>query len=196
MPKDKIQNPVFMDWKIKLNHLAKYKAGGWTEDFFRTTPDAEYGILIYNIDEWRMGAYGGLFAIFSNKKRPILELNSSETWINFQNNDSFCFLENSDCLVFRLPFLYQEVGFKEGFPFLLLQIKKKRFAFYDFDISSPYYNLKDLGKNKAEIIEQHPLELQNMEAKSRKGEIIDFDQLQWFDLNEFDRASEKYQELF
>ena len=72
-----------LDWNIDKEQLTDYKTESWIEDYFITSPNNEYGIIIYNIEEWRMGAESGLIGIYSNSKMPKLVLNSSRTWIWF-----------------------------------------------------------------------------------------------------------------
>jgi hypothetical protein len=103
-------------WRIRTDLLKDYKPPKWAEDYFKDTFDGKYGVYIYNIDEWRMLSYAGLIAVFSTKLESKLLLNSSKTWIWFDDDNTFDYLPMSDCLVFRKP-AYKEHSSKPGFPF-------------------------------------------------------------------------------
>ncbi|RYH72141.1 hypothetical protein EVU94_13820 [Flavobacteriaceae bacterium 144Ye] len=182
-----------LSWNINKEKLIDYKAEGWTEDYFVSSPNNEYGIIVYNIEEWRMEAYAGLIGIYSNSENPKLELNSSRTWIYFQNDKTFDFLEKSECIVCRKP-AHNPNNPKGGFPFIIINLKKKKFAFFDFDPTSIYYGLKETEKNKAKLIEVHPRDLEYLNREKRTNEIVDLEKLKWLDLIDFDRALEKYYE--
>ncbi|CAM4405677.1 hypothetical protein [Zobellia nedashkovskayae] len=182
-----------MSWNIDKEKLIDYKSESWTEDYFVSTPNNEYGIVVYNIEEWRMGAYAGLIGIYSNSENPKRVLNSSRTSIYFQNDQTFDFLEKSDCIVCRKP-AHNSNNLKGDFPFILINLKKNQFAFYEFDSMSVYYGLKETEKNKAKLIEVHPRELEVLNKERRTNEIVDLDKLKWLDLINFDRALEKYYE--
>ncbi|RKS42482.1 hypothetical protein BC962_3296 [Gillisia mitskevichiae] len=177
-----------LSWNINKKKLIDYKPEGWIEDYFTSSPNNEYGIIVYNIKEWSMGAEYGVFGIYSNSENPKLELNSSRIWIYFQSLKTFDFLEKSDCIVCRKP----ANNSKGGFPFLLINLKNKKFAFFDFDATSIYYGLEETEKNKVKLIEIHPEEIKILNRKKRTNEIIDLEKLKWIDLVDFDRALEKY----
>ena len=180
-----------MSWNIDKENLIDYKADNWIEDYFITSPNNEYGIVVYNIHEWRMGAESGLIGIYKNENKPTLELNSSRTSIWFDFERTFYFLEKSDCIVCKKP-AYNPNSLKGDFPFVLIKIKKKKFAFFDFDSTSTYYGLEELEENRARLIEINPKELEILDREKRTNEIIDLEKLNWLDLIDFDRALEKY----
>ncbi|WP_010135425.1 hypothetical protein [Ochrovirga pacifica] len=190
---NKTEMNEILDWNIDKGQLTDYKIDGWIEDYFITSPNNEYGIVVYNIEEWRMGAESGLIGIYSNSKNPKLVLNSSRTWIWFAYGKTFDFLNESECIVFKKP-AYKPNGSKGGFPFVFLNLKKRRFAFYDFDNTSIYYGVKELEKDIAQLFEIHPKELELLNREKRTNEIIDLTELKWFDMTDFDRALEKYYE--
>jgi hypothetical protein len=182
-----------LQWNIKKEKLVDYKAESWTEDYFIASPNNEFGIFVYNIEEWRMLAYGGIIGIYSNPENPNIELNSSRTWIWFQDDKTFDFLEKSDCIACRKP-AYNSNNTKGDFPFLLINIKQRKFGFIEFDGTSIYYGLEEIEKNKAKIIEVYSKDLDNLNIEKRTNEIINLDKLKWFDLIDFGRALEKYRQ--
>ncbi len=185
----------FSKWNIDTNKLTDYKKGGWTEDYFVTTAKKDLGILVYNIDEWRMLSYAGLLGVFSNSENPKLELNSGKTWVWFDNEKTFSFLENSNCIACRKP-AYNPNSNKGDFPFLLINLKEKKFGFIEFDATSIYYGLEEIALGEVKIIEVHPKDLENINSvNKRTNETINLSTVQWFDLSEFDMALEKYNSL-
>ena len=177
-------------WNIDKRKLSNYKKEGWAEDYFVVTAKTNIGILVYNIEEFRMLSYAGFLAIYSNPENPKLELNSGKTWIWFDNEKTFSFLENSNCIAFRKP-AYNPNSNKGDFPFLLINIKDKKFGFIEFDGASIYYGLEDFEYQKVKIIEIHPKDLESIQEK-RTNEVIDLSKIKWFDIDAFDKALDKY----
>ena len=185
----------FSKWNIDTKKLTAYKKEGWTEDYFVTTTKKDFGILVYNIDEWRMLSYAGLLGVFSNAENPKLELNSGKTWVWFDNEKTFSFLDNSNCIACRKP-AYNPNSNKGDFPFLLINLKDKKFGFIEFDGTSIYYGLEEIEQGKVKIIEVHPKDLEGIKTSNKRtNEIINLSTVQWFDLNEYDKALEKYNSL-
>lgn len=182
-----------LNWNIDKTKLIDYKSESWSDDYFISSPKNKYGIVVYNINEWRMGAYSGIIGIFSNSENPKVELNSSRTSIYFQSEKTFDFLEKSDCIVCRKP-ANNSNNLKGGFPFMIINMKNRKFAFYDFDFTSIYYGFQETEKNKAKLIEVHPKELERLKKEKRTNEIIDLEKLKWLELIDFNRALEKYYE--
>lgn len=85
-------------WNIDTSKLANYKKEGWREDYFASTPKNDFGILVYNIDEWRILSYAELLGIYSTPENPKLELNSGKICIWYDNEKTFSFLEKSNCI--------------------------------------------------------------------------------------------------
>lgn len=185
----------FSKWNIDTNNLTDYKKEGWTEDYFVTTEKKDFGILVYNIDEWRMLSYAGILAVFSNSENPKIELNSGKTWVWFDNEKTFSFLDSSNCIACRKP-AYDPNSNKGDFPFLLINLKDKKFGFIEFDSTSIYYGLEEIAQGEIKIIEVHPKDLENIKSSNKRtNEIINLSTVKWFDLNEFDKALEKYNSL-
>ena len=147
-----------LKWNIDKEKLVDYKAERWTEDYFISSPNNDYGIIVYNIKEWSMLSYAGIIGIYSNYENPKKELNSSQTWIWFDDDKTFYFLEKSDCIACRKP-AYNPNTSKGDFPFIIINLKKQKFAFIEFDGTSIYYGLEETEKNKARLIEVHPKDL-------------------------------------
>lgn len=138
-----------------------------------------------------MGTFSGLIGIYSNPSNPNLELNSSRTSIYFQYDKTFHFLVASDCVVGRKP-AYNANSSKGDCPFIFINLKKKKFAFLDFNFTSIYYGFEEVGKNKAKLIEINSRDLPPANKEKRTNEIVDLEKLNWIDLVDFDQALEKY----
>jgi hypothetical protein len=179
------------DWKIDTSVLKAYKKGDWMNDYFSQTRDEKYGIYIYNIDEWRMMSYAGLIAIYQNKGNPMLLINSSDTWIWFDNDKTFDYAQLSECIIFRKP-AYKENSKRPDFPFILIKPTEKRFAFIEWDITSIYYGFNEIEKDKLVVKEVHPEDLNNLGTTKRTLEIIDINRIDWYDIERFDKALDIY----
>jgi hypothetical protein len=119
-------------------------------------------------------------------------LNSDKTWIWFDNEKTFSFLEKSNCIACRKP-AYNPNSNKGDFPFLLINLKDRKFGFIEFDSTAICYGLEEMEEGKVEIIEVHSKDLESIKpSKKRTNEIINLSTVKWFDLNEFNRALEKY----
>lgn len=184
-----------LNWNIDKEQLFDYKTGGWIEDYFITSPNNEYGIVVYNINEWRMGAECGLIGIYSNPKKPTLELNLNWIWIWFVYEKTFYFLEKSNCIVCQT--IAKNIMTSEiEFPFVFINLKREKIAFFYFsDYTSIYYGLEEVEKNKAKLIEVNPKELEYSKKEKRTNEIVDLDELKWFKLTDFDTDNADFQFL-
>lgn len=182
----------YKKWEIDKSKLKSYKDDGWVEDFFTLSPNQELGIIVYNIDEWRMMSYAGLVAICSNPTNPKIELNSDTTWIWFDNDKTFYYMEKSGCIACRKP-AFDPKSSKGDFPFLIINMKNKSFGFLEFDGSSIYYGLEEVEKNRIRIFEVYPEELKRLNRPTRQGEEICLTNLTWYDLRQFDDALKLYQ---
>ena len=179
------------DWKIDTYDLAAYKKSSWTEDYFSETADKQYGVYIYNIDEWRMMSYAGLVAIFADKDMSTPVINSPETWLWFDNEKTFDYAPLSDCLIFRKP-AYKENARRPDFPFILIKPEAKLFAFIEWDATSIYYGFNEMEKNKLIVKEVHPKDLDNLNIPKRTNEVVDLNSIAWFDIKNFDKALDIY----
>lgn len=178
-------------WKIHKHLLKDYQKPDYSKDYFVSTPDNKYGILVYNIDEWRMLSYAGFVAIYSTPESPILQLNSKESWIWFDNENTFYYFQQSNCFAFRKP-AYKPKHPKSGDPFLIINFEKRAFGFIRFDATSIYYGLEEIEASKVKLFVAHPKELASLKGKKRTNEVINLDHLEWFDLKYFDHALEAY----
>ncbi len=189
----KLKMTNLKDWKIDTSFLADHKKNGWIDDYFSETVDKKYGVYIYNIDEWRMMSYAGLIAIYCDKEdsRPII--NSSDTWIWFNNEKTFDYAPLTDCFIFRKP-EYKENSKRPNFPFLLIKPTENIFGFIEWDATSIYYGFNEIEKDKLTIKEVHPKDLENLNRPKRTNEIIDLKSIVWFDIKYFDKAFKFYHE--
>lgn len=179
------------DWKIETSSLKDYKKSVWTEDFFSETTDGKYGIYIYNIDEWSMLSYGGLFAIYNNKLSSKPSINSGKIWIWFNDNKTFDYIPLSDCLIFRIP-AFKERSKRPDFSFILIKPTDNQFAFIEWDSTSIYYGFNEVEKGKIIVKEIHPKDLEIINRPKRTNEIIDLNKLAWFGFKKFEQALEIY----
>ncbi|MBK9256643.1 MAG: hypothetical protein IPM42_14240 [Saprospiraceae bacterium] len=181
------------DWKIDTSFLADHKKSRWTDDYFSETVDKKYGVYIYNIDEWRMMSYAGLIAIYSDKENSKPIINSSDTWIWFNNEKTFDYAPLTDCFIFRKP-AYKENSNRPNFPFILIKPKEKIFGFIEWDATSIYYGFNEIEKDKLTIKEVHSKDLEYRNRSKRTNEIIDLKTIVWFDIKYFDKAFKFYHE--
>ena len=179
------------DWKIDTSVLTAYKKSGWTDDYFSETFDGKYGIYIYNIDEWRMGSYAGLIAIYADKKNSKPLINSSVTWVWYDNEKTFDYAPLSDCFIFRKP-AYKENSNRPDFPFILIKVSEKTFGFIEWDTTSIYYGFNETDKYKLTIKEVHSKELENLNRPKRTNEIIELKTIDWFEIKYFNKALDIY----
>ena len=179
------------DWKIETSFLANHKKSGWTDDYFSETADGKYGIYIYNIDEWRMMSYAGLIAIYDDKENSKPLINSSNTWIWYDNEKTFDYAPLSDCFILRKP-AHKENSTRPDFPFILIKPKEKTFGFIEWDATSIYYGFNEAAKDKLTIKEAHPKDLENLKTPKRTHEIIDLKTIDWFDIIHFDKTIDIY----
>ncbi len=185
-------------WHIKTKSLTDYEKIGWVEDHFVETEDKKYGVYIYNIIEWRMGAYTAQFALFSGKPKPTLFsrkakptliLNSPKNLIEFNFENTVDYAPKSSCLILKII-----ASGKFNFPFLFIKPEEKVFAFIKWDSSSIYYGFNEIEKDKIALRETAPRELR-MTNQNREGEIFDISNLTWFDLANFDNLLAIYEKM-
>ena len=155
------------EWNINKNQLSEYHEPVWTKDYL-FKPNNNIGILAYNIDEYRMGTYSSHFAVSSNKQNPITEFNPLKTRILFSDDKTFYFLEESDCIAFRKE-IFNLNGNEKWFPFVILNIKSRKFSFIEFDNSSIYFGIKEIKKNKVKITIEHLADIKNLKILSIVG---------------------------
>ncbi|WP_199119871.1 hypothetical protein [Pedobacter sp. ASV28] len=179
------------DWEIDTSFLADHKKSGWTDDYFSETADGKYGVYIHSIDEWRMMSYAGLIAIYSDKENSKPLINSSDTWVWFDNEKTFDYAPLTDCFIFRKP-AYNKNSNRPDFPFILIKPTEKTFGFIEWDATSIYYGFNEVDKDKLIIKEVHPKDLENLKRTKRTNEIIDLATIDWFSIKHFDKALNIY----
>jgi hypothetical protein len=183
---------IKMDQSIHIKKLRGYKKTDWSEDYFVETIDKKYGLWFYNVEEHSMLSYFGHIAIFENNKKNLQILSSGNVWAWYRTNNTFMYPPKSDCLIFRMPAYQGEVSIKPDFPYLLIKPNSKSFSFIDWDFTSIYYSFDEINTNVIEVKEVSPKELDRVNFPRRTGEIIDFNNLIWHNLRDFDTAIEIY----
>lgn len=178
-----------MEPVLKTEILKGYKDPLWGDDYFIETADKKYALYFYNIDEVRMGAYYAYLAIFAENKfdRPIVS--SGKVWIWYSNARTFTCAQKSACLIFKTS--VRKAGEVE-YPYLLIKPEIGQFSFIDWDFTSIYYSLEELGENIVVVREESPQYLDRPDHVRRTGEMIDLNALTWYDLAQFDDALEIY----
>lgn len=179
------------NWKIDIAVLKAYKKNDWAEDYFSETIDEKFGIYIYNIDEWRMMSYAGLIAIYSEKENSKPLISSAVTWVWYDTEKTFDYAPLSDCLIFRKP-AYKKNSSKPDFPFILLKPTEQLFGFLEWNFTSIYYGFKEIEKGKLLVKEIHSKDLNNLSEPKRTNEVIDLNDIVWFDIKNLDEAIEIY----
>ena len=183
-------------WDIDTSKLANYKKDQkyWIgKDYFIETPINDFAILVYNILEWRMSTYSGHLAIYSNHNNPKIVLNSDKVDVFFSFHKTFSFLEKSNIIAF-IVYANKPGSQKGGYPFILIDLKNKKFGFIEFENhTSIYYELIEVEKGKIRIFLPNTEIFKNKGvSKNRNKELIDLNILKWFDLGIFNQAIEKY----
>ncbi len=179
------------NWEITPGTLQGYKANSWNEDYFEETDGGQYGVLIYNIDEIRMGDYYGHLAMYENPVYPTLILNSRINWIKSSGRETFAYVKLADCFIFRMA-AYVKDSSKGDMPFLFISPSKQLFAFVEWNDMSVYHSFNEVDGESVQLYELHPKYLINYSGPRRNGEIIYFRDLQWFSFDYFDEALSAY----
>jgi hypothetical protein len=168
-------------WNIDTSLLIDYKNNGWVDDYFIETKDGKYGIHIYNIEEWRMSSYAGIFALFKDRQDSKPLLNSPNNWVWFNNDKTIIYAPLSDCLIFRMP-AYQKKSKRPDFPFIIIKPKEQKFGFIEWDATSIYYTFKEQEKNILIIQELYPAELKLLKKSKPDKDFFDLKDINWFDI--------------
>jgi len=176
-------------WHINLESLTDYETGGWVDDYFVETDDKKYGVYIYNIDECSMNAYRGQFALFTDKAKPQLILNSPKNLIEFAFSNTVDYAPISSFIILKII-----ASGKFNFPFLFIKPDEKAFSFIKSDYTSLYYGFNEIEKDKIALRETAPKELRRIN-QNREGEVFDISNLTWFDLANFDNVLAIYEKM-
>ncbi len=179
------------NWKIIPETLQGYKVDTWNEDYFEEIDGKQYAVLIYNIDEIRMGDYYGYLAIYKNPVYPTLVLSSKRNWINFSGRETFVYIKSADCFIFRMA-AYVEGSSKGDMPFLFISPSKRLYAFIEWNNMSVYHSFNEIDEESVQSYELQPKHLINYSGPRKAGEIIYFRDLQWFSFDYFDEALSVY----
>lgn len=166
---------------INTQILKSYKTSPYDDDYFVETQDKRYGLYFYNIEEVRMMTNFTCFAIFGegNFDKPLLNSDAVRVW--YFKEETFTYAEQSDCLIFMF-----------GRPYLLIKPQTQQFSFIEWDFTSIYYTLEEIGKDVLLIKEKYPEELDRHNVVRRTGETINLTGLIWYDFGQFDNALKLY----
>ena len=84
------------DWEVDdtLLWYPETKSLGYDVDRLFENQDKDFACLFYNIDEYRMGFYGGLILILENKAAPTLLANPKNQWFDLNSHKPLIFCDN------------------------------------------------------------------------------------------------------
>lgn len=189
---DITENMNINGWEIDKKRLwTSEMASNYVKDLLFESPDQNFACLFYNIDEYRMGFYGGLIAIYEGKNRPLLTANPKNQWFDYYGDRSVSF---SDKYLFARKLAYNENEGLSGTPFVVFDLEKRKFAFIDFDVTSIYYSLAKDQNCLYRFILDYPNELKNMRVKfpSRHGQTVNLGTLNFYPLDNGDDMIQMY----
>ncbi|MBS1933239.1 MAG: hypothetical protein JST96_04515 [Bacteroidetes bacterium] len=179
-------------WKIDRTKLwYPEKPDSWNVDELFESPNKDFACLTYNIEEYRMGFYGGLISIFENKDLSSLLVNPKNQWFSFNSRKPIIFSDNF--LIMR-KLAYNPDENLSGTPFSVFDLEKKVFGFFDFDPSSIYYSLIKTNDNIYQVNLDNPNGLKNMRVvpHNRHGEALDITTLKFYPFSKTDIMTEIY----
>jgi hypothetical protein len=179
-------------WSIDKAQLWYPKENrSWYDDDLYENLDKKFSCLFYNIDEYRMGFYGGLISLFENKYSPTIMANPKGQWFDLNSQNPLIF---SDNFLFLRKLAYNEDENLSGTPFAIFNLEKKTFGFLDFDASSIYYSLIKTLDNKYKINLDNPNGLNNLRIMplNRNGEIFDITTIKFYSFDKLDTMTEIY----
>jgi len=180
-------------WDIDRTQLRypETKSLGFDVDKLFENQDKDFACLFYNIDEYRMGFYGGLISIFENKEAPKLLANPKNQWFDLNSHKPLIFFDN---FLFLRKLAYNSDENLSGTPFAIFDVEKKIFGFLDFDASSVYYSLIKIYNNTYKINLDNPEGLKNLRVMptNRHGEIFDMTTIKLYPFGYLDKMTEIY----
>ena len=103
----------------------------------------DMAFLIYSIDEFRMGWYGGFLAVFKNKKSPELMLLVDKRI--FSNSETV--FSGDGKLAFAKSCLWNE-----GFPILIFDLSAQKFACFKTVTDNISFEVKETERNEFVIV--------------------------------------------
>jgi len=177
---------IIEGWKYEYSKLPYWENRDktpWIYDKLYENPNRNNAVLIYSIAEVGMGKYFGFLAVFDNKQRPQLILNTTAFNVlprmpMFSTNGNLCFL---------LASFYEKNKNLSACPFLILNFELQ--AFDCFKVTDGFnYSIDE--KNKAEfmLIQQY----HNDRLESFDRQIIRIDQCNWRPFSELHALSVNY----
>lgn len=188
-----------MDQVIATETLKGYKEPQWyAKDYFIETPDKKYALYFYNIEEVSMMLYFSSLAIFAGNKLDNPLLGSGKVRVWYSKEKMVTYAQKSGCLIFRMPMMNIKLNpLKPEFPYLLIKPETGQYSFIDWDVTSIYYSLQEVSENIVGVKEASPKELDQRNLKQpdfvrRTGEIVNLNELSWYDFAKFDDAWEIY----
>lgn len=150
---------------------------------------SEYACLFYSMREFRMGSYGGLIALYEDKLNPKLIVNPAFQWFHFSFASTLTFEE--EILIVRLP-AYNKIEALRGYPFVVIDLRKRLFGFIDLDFMSIYYKLTRIKPNVFKLVVTHPREIELSKRENRAGEQFKLDEFKSYSLEKLNDCIELY----
>lgn len=176
-----------LNWNINFNQILTPKRGVnpyiYLTDRFFESPDEKYACLVYTIFEPRMMSYVGLIAIFENKQNPALIANPKNLWFSYQGERTLYF--KNEILFIRKEALWKKESLS-GTPFLVIDLKNKKFGFINFDFSSIYYSPVHVENTLYKFKLDTPKEIENSRFENYDGKIFDLAKTKFY---EFDKLN-------
>ena len=166
----------------------------YVDDTLFEGENEKFACLFYEIDEYRMGWYGGLIGIFENKDQPILITNPENQWFDYNSNSPVIF---SDNFLFLRKLAYNNDERLSGTPFVVFDLHKKVFGLIDFDVSSIYFSPVKIQENIYRFNLDQPDGLERMIVKfpNRENETFDLASIKFHSFNKLHRILDIYFDL-
>ena len=147
--------------------------------------NSNFAILIYGVDEVRMNAELGFFAIIKDLKNPQVLLNSSETMVLFRYDKTVLFFDSIEIVAIYLNFYDRDSEFWYG-EYMFFDLKNEKVAFAKVPIGGS--DLKQTSKYTV-------LMNRSVIRDEEKQYTVDLRELEWAPIEELDQVKEKFFKL-
>jgi len=174
-------------WEIDVDSLPGPKRGEWPALYFTDaifpSPDGRCAAVLYSITEMRMGWDVGALAVFRNRDKPRLLLNS-EQFLCCSTNDSIIWLTND---VFAAKKHYYDASVnKLNVPFAIIDLACNRYSYIALANSYPYGLAMD--HSGIRLVEN----ARDDRFPTRNGEHHQLEDMVWYPLSELRHFDTRY----
>ncbi len=169
-----------MELMVSISALPNFLVGPWIEERMFTTVDGKYDIIFYNIREVRMLDYRCTFAVFDsgNPQKPRLAIGKYGNRTPFLFFEPFDYAPSSEVLI--TAHSAQAPDGRVEHPFLLLDLRAKKFSFLPWDHTSRYYGLRETEGGILSVYEKSSQQILAAKDHNRRaGERVDLKNLKW-----------------